>query len=90
MEGFFEALGTIGLVLLVVTGALAGLIASVVTGGRDKLLYIGIGVIGAVVLPFLLATLGVGLLAAGGIAAILAAALVGAVCVLVIAKLVIR
>ena len=90
MEGFFEALGTIGLVLLVVTGALAGLIASVVTGGRDKLLYIGIGVIGALVLPFLLATLGIGLLAAGGLAAILASALVGAVCVLVIAKLVMR
>ena len=88
MEGFFEALGTIGLVLLVVTGALAGLIASVVAGGRDKLLYIGIGVIGAVSIPFLLAALGLGLLAAGGLAAILVAAVVGAVIVLVIAKLV--
>lgn len=86
MEGFFEALGAIGLGLLVVTGLLAGLIAAAVSGGRNRLLYVLIGVAGAVALPFVLAALGIGVLAAGGLAAILAAALVGAVLVLVIAK----
>lgn len=87
MEGFFEALGTVTLVLLIVVGVLAGWIAGTIAG-RRRALYLALGVGGAVALPFILAALGVGILAAGGVLAILIAALVGAVIVLVVAKLV--
>lgn len=88
MEGFLEALGIVGLVVLVVIGLLAGWIASLVAGGRNTAGYLVIGVVAALATPFLLALLGIGILAAWGIIAILVAALVGAVVVLVIAHLV--
>jgi uncharacterized membrane protein YeaQ/YmgE (transglycosylase-associated protein family) len=82
---FFQALGTIGLVLLIGVGALAGLLASGITG-RDHARNVAIGIVGAVLLPFALALVGVGVLAAGGLIAILVAAAIGAVAVLAIAK----
>ncbi|SFO90408.1 GlsB/YeaQ/YmgE family stress response membrane protein [Tranquillimonas alkanivorans] len=85
MEGFLDALGTVALILLVLVGLLAGWIASVIAGGH-RVRYMALGVAGAVVLPFLLAALGLGILAAGGLLAILAVALIGAVIVLVVAK----
>jgi uncharacterized membrane protein YeaQ/YmgE (transglycosylase-associated protein family) len=51
-------------------------------------LYLALGVIGAVAAPFLLAALGLGILAAGGLIAILLVALVGAGLLLFIGKLV--
>jgi uncharacterized membrane protein YeaQ/YmgE (transglycosylase-associated protein family) len=87
LEGFFEAIGAVGLFLLILVGLLAGWIASVVAGGRHRVRYLAIGVIAALVTPFVLAAVGIGLLAAGGLLAVLVAALLGAVLVLVIAKL---
>lgn len=88
MEGFIEALGWIGLVFLVLVGLVAGWIASVVAGGRNRGLYLAVGVLGALALPFLLAAIGVGLVAAGGLLAILAVAAVGAVLVLAVVRMV--
>jgi uncharacterized membrane protein YeaQ/YmgE (transglycosylase-associated protein family) len=87
MEGVLEALGIIGLAILVVIGILAGLIASLIAGG-DRGTYIVVGILAAVAAPFLLALVGVGILAAYGIAAILIAALIGAVIVLLIVHVV--
>jgi uncharacterized membrane protein YeaQ/YmgE (transglycosylase-associated protein family) len=86
MEGFFEALGAIGLILLILLGLAAGWIASAATGGRHKARYLALGVAAALAVPFLLAAIGVGILAAGGLLAILAAAALGAVLVLLIAR----
>ncbi|CAN5675293.1 hypothetical protein BH23PSE1_BH23PSE1_16730 [soil metagenome] len=87
MEGFLEALGIAGLVLLLIIGVLAGWLASLVAGGNQAR-YIVTGVVAALLTPLLLAAIGVGLLAAGGLAAILVAAVVGAVVVLLIVRLV--
>jgi uncharacterized membrane protein YeaQ/YmgE (transglycosylase-associated protein family) len=85
MEGFWDALGAVTLILLVVVGLLAGWIAGAVAG-RRKGLYLLLGVVGAVAAPFLLAALGVGVLAAGGLLAILAVAIVGAILILLVAR----
>lgn len=89
MEGFFDALGATVLVLLVIVGALSGYIAGRVAGGRMPL-YVVVGILAAVATPFLLAALGLGVLAAGGLLVILAAALIGAVVVLAIVQAVLR
>lgn len=86
MEGFFEAIGWVAAVFLVLVGLLAGWLASVVSGGRHRGRYMAIGVVGALLAPAVLAAVGVGVLAAGGLVAILVAAAIGAVLVLVIAK----
>jgi len=88
MQDFFQAIGAIGVFFLVATGLLAGAIASSLSGGKHRARYIAIGVAGALLMPVILTALGVGLLAAGGVIAILGAALVGAVVILVIAKLI--
>lgn len=88
MEGFFEAVGTVGLVFLLLVGLLAGLLASQVQGGRHKARNVAIGILGALALPLILALAGAGILAAGGLLLVLLTAAVGAVVVLVIAKLV--
>jgi len=90
VEEFFQALGTFGLIILLVVGAGAGFIASKIEGGRNLGRNIAIGVVGALLLPFLVAFLAAGALAAGGLLLILAMALVGAVAVLVIARLISR
>ena len=90
MEEFFQALGVIGLIILLVVGGLAGLIASMVEGGRNKPRNIAIGIVGALLLPFLAALVAAGALAAGGLLLILFLALIGAVAVLLIARLVLR
>ncbi|SIS97222.1 Transglycosylase associated protein [Roseivivax lentus] len=86
MEAFLDVLGAVSLTLLVLIGLLSGWIASVIAGGH-RVRYIVLGVVGAVALPFLLAALGVGILAAGGLIAILIAALIGAVIVLALARM---
>ncbi|TMV90832.1 GlsB/YeaQ/YmgE family stress response membrane protein [Thioclava sp. BHET1] len=88
MEDVLQAVGTIGLILLVIAGLLAGAVASLVTGGRHKAAYLAIGVLGALATPFIVAILGGAVLAAGGLLAILAMAVLGAVVVLVIGKLI--
>ena len=85
MEGLLDALGAVTLILLIAIGLLAGWIAGTVAGRRMPL-YLVIGVVAAVAAPFIVAALGLGILAAGGIIAILAVALVGALIVLAIVK----
>src|SRR5688500_6947879 len=89
MEEVFQAIGAVGLIFLLLIGLIAGWLASKVAGGH-KGRYMTMGVIGALAAPFLLAALGVGLLALGGLAAVLVAAVIGAVIVLILAKLIFR
>lgn len=88
MEAFLEAIGYVGLILLALTGLLAGLIATRVSGGGHAIRNMVVGVIGALAVPLVLTGLGVGILVAGGLVAMLMAALVGAVFVLLIARMV--
>lgn len=86
MEGFLEAVGWVGLIVLSLIGLVAGWLASVVAGGRNRPKYLIIGVLAALATPFVLAALGLGVLAAGGLLAILFAGVLGAVVVLILAK----
>lgn len=86
MEALFETLGIVALVLLVGIGLLAGWIAGMIAG-RQMAMYLALGVVGAVAAPFLLAALGVGLLAAGGLLMVLAVAAVGAILLVAVVKL---
>ena len=85
MEGFLDALGTATLLLLVAVGLLAGWIAGAVAG-RRRGLYLLLGVVGALATPVVLAALGLGILAAGGVILLLALAALGAVLILVLAR----
>jgi uncharacterized membrane protein YeaQ/YmgE (transglycosylase-associated protein family) len=85
VEGFLDALGIVALVLLVGIGLLAGWLAGAVAG-RRKGLYLLLGVAGAVAAPFILAALGVGILAAGSLVALVIVAALGAVLLLVLAR----
>lgn len=87
MEEFLNGVGIFVLIVMALIGLIAGWIAGSVAG-RNKGLYIALGVIGAVALPFILAALGIGILAAGGVLLVLVAALAGAVVVLVIGKMI--
>lgn len=85
MEGFLNALGTISMVVLVLIGLVAGWIAGRLTG-RNTLGYMLLGAVGAVLLPFLLVALGVGILALGGIILVFVLAAVGAVLLIAIGR----
>lgn len=89
MEAFLDALGATALILLVLIGALAGFIAGRITG-RRALLYVVVGIVAAVATPFVLAALGIGVLAAGGILVILLAAALGAVLVLALVRALVK
>ena len=90
MDTFIEGLGVVGIIFLLVVGVLAGLIASMAEGGRHKGRNIAIGVVGALLLPSIVALAAAGVIAAGGLLLILFLALMGAVVVLVIARMISR
>ena len=77
MEGLLDALGAISLTVLVVIGLIAGWIAGKATG-RNMIGYMVLGVVGAVALPFVLAALGLGIIAVGGLLVLFIVAAVGA------------
>lgn len=81
MEAFLDTLGAVALIALVAVGLAAGAIAGAIAG-RNRLLYLVVGVVGAVALPFVLAALGITVVAAGGLLALLAVAALGALLVL--------
>jgi uncharacterized membrane protein YeaQ/YmgE (transglycosylase-associated protein family) len=81
MEAFLDTLGAVALIALVVVGLAAGAIAGAVAG-RHRILYLILGVVGAVTLPFILAALGVTVVAAGGLLLLLVVAAIGAALVL--------
>ncbi|KAA9005738.1 GlsB/YeaQ/YmgE family stress response membrane protein [Histidinibacterium aquaticum] len=83
MEGFLEGLGIIAIILLIIVGVIAGYLAALVSGG-NKGLYVLVGVIAALASPFILALLGVGALAAGGLILLLIVGAIGAAIVLAI------
>ncbi len=85
MEGLMDAIGAVALVYLVMIGLLAGFIAGKVAG-QNMALYLIVGVMGAVAVPFILAALGIGVLAAGGLVLLLVVATVGAAVVLAIVR----
>ena len=85
MEGFLDALGATALILLVIVGALAGFFAGKIAG-RCMPLYIIVGIVTAVATPFVLAALGVGILAAGGVLLLLIVSFIGAGIVLAIVR----
>jgi uncharacterized membrane protein YeaQ/YmgE (transglycosylase-associated protein family) len=87
MEGFLQGLGIFALAVIAVIGLLAGWIAGQIAG-RNKALYVLLGVVGALATPFVLAALGIGALAAGGIVLIALVAAAGAVAVLIVGKLI--
>ena len=77
MEGLLDALGAISLTVLVVIGLVAGWIAGKATG-RNTVGYMILGVVGAVALPFVLAALGIGIIAVGGLLVLFIVAAIGA------------
>lgn len=81
LGAFFDVLGVLGLVFLVVVGAAAGAIAGLMAG-RNQVLYVVGGIVGALALPFLLAALGVALAIGGGLLLILLMGAVGAAIIL--------
>lgn len=87
---FFQALGVIGLVFLLVVGVLAGVMATAAQGGRNAARNIVVGVAGAFIVPLVVTILAAGALAAGGILLILLVAAMGAVAVLAITRLIFR
>lgn len=89
MEAFFEGLGIAALVILALTGLAAGLAVGKLTG-RSLAAYGLIGAAAAVATPFVLAALGVTLLAAGGVLLVLVVGLVGALAVLALARVLMR
>jgi uncharacterized membrane protein YeaQ/YmgE (transglycosylase-associated protein family) len=89
MEGFFDALGVVSLVVLVLIGLGAGWIAGRLTG-RNMAGYMALGVAGAVLLPILLAAVGIGVLAAGGLLVLLVVAAVGAAVLIALGQLMFR
>ena len=85
MEGFFEGLGIAALVILALVGLGVGAVAGLVTG-RNKLVYALIGAVAALATPFVLAALGVTVLAAGGVLLVLVVGAVGAAVVVALVR----
>jgi uncharacterized membrane protein YeaQ/YmgE (transglycosylase-associated protein family) len=86
MEGFLDALGAVSLTALILVGLIGGLIAGKLTG-RNTLLYVVVGVVGAIALPFLLAAIGIGVVAAGGLLLLLLVSAIGAIALIAICQL---
>ena len=89
MEGVFEGLGIAALATLAVAGLVVGFLAGKLTG-RSGLVYALIGAVAAMATPFLLAALGVTVLAAGGLLVLLVVGAVGAAVVVALVRAVTR
>lgn len=89
MEGFFQGLGIAALVMLALIGLAVGWIAGAITG-RGKAMLGLIGAIAAMATPFVLAALGITVLAAGGIVLVIVVGAVGAALVVALVRLMTR
>ncbi len=87
MEGFLDAVGAFSLIVLIVIGLLAGWVAGQITG-RNTVGYMLLGIIGAVALPFVLAALGIGIIAAGGLLVLLIISAIGAIVLIAIGQMI--
>ncbi len=85
MEGLLDTIGGVALVLLAIIGLAAGFIAGKIAG-RHMALYLIVGVVAAIATPFVLAALGIGVLAAGGLLLLLVVAALGALVVLLLVR----
>ena len=85
MEGFFEGVGIAALMILALTGLAIGALAGALMG-RSKALYAVIGAVAAMATPFVLAALGVTVLAAGGVLLLVVVGAVGAALVVALVR----
>ena len=85
MEGFFEGVGIAALMILALAGLAIGALAGALTG-RSKALYAVIGAVAAMATPFVLAALGVTVLAAGGVLLLVVVGAVGAALVVALVR----
>lgn len=85
MEELLNVLGGVSVFILIVIGLVAGFVASLIAGGH-LVRYLALGVVGALLLPFLLAAVGVTALAAGGLILVLVVAGIGAVILLALGR----
>lgn len=85
MEGFLDALGLVSLLALILIGALAGTLAGRIAG-KNKLLYVLVGIVAAVATPFVLAAVGISIVAIGGVFLLLIVGLIGAAIVLALVR----
>ncbi len=86
MEDLLSGLGFAVLILLALVGLALGWLTSAVTGGRSRALFMIVGALAAVATPFVLAALGVAVLAAGGLLLVLLVAALGAALVLALVR----
>ena len=85
MEAFLQGLGAVSAVILIALGAAIGALAGWLMG-RRVLVYAVFGSAGALALPFVLAALGIGVLAAGGLLLLAAVAIAGALIAVLIVR----
>lgn len=85
MEEFLQGLGAVAFVLLALSGLAVGALAGKVSG-RSVGLYAVIGAVAAIATPFLLAAIGVTVVAAGGVLLVLVVGAVGAAVVVGIVR----
>lgn len=85
MEGFFEGLGAVALIILALVGLAIGWLAGLVTR-RNKVVYALVGAAAAIATPFVLALLGITVLAAGGVLLVLVVGAVGAAVVVALVR----
>ncbi len=85
MEALLDAIGAVALILLILIGLGAGYLAGKIAG-RNKSLYLVVGVVAAIATPFVLAALGIGALAAGGLILLALVSAMGALVVLALVQ----
>lgn len=85
MEGLFEGLGIAALVVLALIGLAVGWVAGALTR-RSKVTYAMIGAVAAMATPFVLAALGVTVLAAGGLILVVVVGAIGAALVVALVR----
>ncbi len=89
MEGFFDVVGTLALIIMAIVGAGVGWAVGKTSRGSTAL-YVLIGVLAAVSAPFLLAALGLSVVAAGGILLLVIMSAVVALIIVGIARAILR
>lgn len=87
MEELLQGFGIFIFVVLAIIGLVAGWLAGLVAG-KHKGKFALLGLVGAVLAPFVLALLDLGALAAGGLVAIIVVGLIGAALLLMIGKMI--
>ncbi len=85
MEDFLQGLGAVAFTLLALAGLVVGALAGALTG-RSKVLYAVIGAVAAIATPFLLAAIGVTVVAAGGVLLVIVVGAIGAALVVALVR----